>query len=487
MNTSDSPATYDRLPEILFEELNDVAIFQMDTDGRITSWSPGVESVLGYSEKDFIGLNAHELFTPEDRLLHADEEEFERARITGRSPDMRWHLRKDGSRIFVDGVIRAFSSSDGTHVGFAKVMRDIRPHRIEDSMLRAILEQTPDVIYLKDRSGRFTFANSEAARLFGRNIQEVVGHLQDDFFSPHISGPLRENDNTVIEQNSPIIIEERLLSKEHGERTFLSGKAPWYDGEGNVIGVVSISQDISDRKRAEEERELLVQQLRRSNESLAEFSHVVSHDLQAPLRAINSYTQLLAQRYRGNLDSTADEFISFILQGANHMDVLIKSLLRYAETGDEKFTKTAVRLDAVLDGVQSNLQLPIEESSAKLFYKLLPTVVGDPVQLLQLFQNLIGNAIKYARPGVAPRIEISADRNGPAGFRISVKDNGLGIEEKHFEHVFAPLKRLHGHEIPGSGIGLAICKKIVERHGGRIWLTSQVGKGSTFYFTIPQA
>ncbi len=484
MNIGENPAGYDRLPEILLEELNDIGVFLMDRDCRITSWSPGIESILGYSEKDFIGRDAREIFTPEDRELHEDDAEFERARKEGRSPDMRWHLKKNGSRIFIDGIMMAVSAVDGTHIGYTKIIRDTRPNRLSAGMLQAILERTPDVIYMNDRVGRFTFVNSEAARLFGRDIEEIIGHSPDEFLPPHISGPLRKNDESIIEQNSANVLEERLFTKEHGERTFLSGKAPWSDGNGNVIGIVSISQDISDRKAAEEERERLVQQLRRSNENLAEFSHVVSHDLQAPLRAINGYAQLLAKRYRGKLDSTADEFISFILQGAGSMDELIKSLLQYAEAGDENLTRTAVRLDAVLDGVQSNLQTLIRDSSAELAYGFLPTVVGDPVQLLQLFQNLIGNAIKYARAGVAPRIEISAEKSGPAEYRFAIKDNGMGIEEKDFERVFAPLKRLHGHEIPGSGIGLAICKKIVERHGGQIWLTSQVGKGSTFYFTL---
>jgi light-regulated signal transduction histidine kinase (bacteriophytochrome) len=284
--------------------------------------------------------------------------------------------------------------------------------------------------------------------------------------------------------NSPRIIEERLLSKTYGDRTFLSGKGPWRDHDGNTIGVVTISQDISARKNAEEERERLVRELRRSNDDLSQFSYVVSHDLQAPLRMVKSYAELLVRCYEGKFDNTADEFISVILNGAVGMEQLIQTLLRYAQADEEALSKTAVGMDAILDGVRANLRQVITESSAELTHGPLPSVTGDPVQLLQLLQNLVGNAIKYARVGVPPRIVISAEKKD-AEYCFAVKDNGLGIDPKNLERIFAPLKRLHGQEIPGTGIGLAVCKKIVERHGGQIWATSDPGHGSTFYFTLP--
>ncbi len=485
METQAPAADYQRLPELLLEELKDVGVFLMDADRRITSWSPGIEHILGYAEEEFIGRDATVLFTPEDREEGADEVEFDKARTQGRAPDMRWHMRQDGSRVFVDGVLRAITDDAGTHMGYAKIMREIRPNRIGDSMLRAILDRTPDAIYIKDIQGRYVFANSETARIFGRSIEEVVGHECEEFLPKDVCGALREQDVGVIEGHSPRIVEELMITKEHGERTFLTGKAPWQDSEGKTIGVVSIAQDISARKAGEAERERLVRELRRSNDDLAQFAYVVSHDLQTPLRTIRSYTDLLARRYKGKLDDTADEFISIVLNGARNMQQLIESLLRYAQVGEETFVRTPVRIDAVLEGVRSNLQLLVAETSAKLTHGRLPTVVGDPVQLLQLFQNLISNAIKYSRAAVPPRIDVFAHRTGPEEYRFEIKDNGIGIDPNNFDRIFAPLKRLHGQEIPGSGIGLAVCKKIVERHGGRIWVTSEIGKGSTFYFTLP--
>jgi light-regulated signal transduction histidine kinase (bacteriophytochrome) len=214
------------------------------------------------------------------------------------------------------------------------------------------------------------------------------------------------------------------------------------------------------------------------------FSYVVSHDLQAPLRMVNSYAQLLNQRYKGRLDETAEQFINVILNGAAGMEQLIRSLLQYAQVGEAPLQRTAVRIEAIVDGARSNLQPVLDQTAAEVAHGVLPTLTGDPVQLLQLFQNIVGNAIKYARPGVTPRIHISAEQSDEGVFRFAISDNGAGIDAKNYDRIFAPLKRLHGQEIPGNGIGLAICKKIVERHGGQIWVESQVGKGSTFFFTL---
>jgi light-regulated signal transduction histidine kinase (bacteriophytochrome) len=206
--------------------------------------------------------------------------------------------------------------------------------------------------------------------------------------------------------------------------------------------------------------------------------------LQAPLRAIRSYADLLALRYEQKGDHTAHEFISVIQKGAADMNELIQALLRYAQAGEDGMTKTTVRTEAVLDGALSHLQPLIDEKTAEVASGPLPAVTGDPVQLLQLFQNLIGNALKYSRPGVPPRIHVSAEKKTD-GYTFAIRDNGQGIDLKNFERIFAPLKRLHGQEISGTGMGLAICKKIVLLHGGKIWLESEPDEGSTFYFTLP--
>jgi signal transduction histidine kinase len=232
------------------------------------------------------------------------------------------------------------------------------------------------------------------------------------------------------------------------------------------------------------DRERLVQELARSNGELAQFAHIVSHDLQAPLRMVRCYTEMLAKHYDGLVDSTAEGFISTIQDGASTMDVLIKTLLKYASLGQESITATEVDLSGVVNRVLAILQPTVVELRAEVSCDGLPTVYGDRVLLQDLIQNLVDNALKYHRPGMPPRISI-AGTSAEGEWMISVRDNGAGIEPEYHEGIFAPLKRLHGKEISGTGIGLAMCRKIVERHGGKIWVESTPGSGSAFYFTLP--
>ncbi len=231
------------------------------------------------------------------------------------------------------------------------------------------------------------------------------------------------------------------------------------------------------------ERERLVQELKRSNEELTQFAHVVSHDLQAPVRMVMSFSELLAQRYRGQLDKTADEFIGTIQDGASSMETLIRTLLAYATAGQAPLTRKRVDLGSVVDAVVTTLQPTIEELQAEISYGELPIVHGDQVLLQQLLQNLIGNALKYAGE-LAPRVNISA-HHARREWVVSVNDNGPGIAPEYHDKIFLPLKRLHGDEISGTAMGLAVCRKIAERHGGRIWVESRPGMGCTFHFTLP--
>ncbi len=225
--------------------------------------------------------------------------------------------------------------------------------------------------------------------------------------------------------------------------------------------------------------------LARSNADLSQFAYVASHDLQEPLRMVASYTQLLARRYKGRLDTDADEFIAFAVDGANRMQKLINDLLLYSRVGTRGKEFAPTDSEEVLSVVLSNLELLIEEAGASVTRDPLPVVMADRSQLIQLLQNLVANGIKFRREGEAPRIHVSAGRNG-SEWVFSVSDNGIGISREYWERVFVIFKRLHGvGEYPGTGIGLAVCKRIVERHGGRIWISSTPGQGATFYFTMP--
>jgi light-regulated signal transduction histidine kinase (bacteriophytochrome) len=242
--------------------------------------------------------------------------------------------------------------------------------------------------------------------------------------------------------------------------------------------------DITERKRAEEELKRTAAQLARSNAELEQFASVASHDLQEPLRMVSSYVQLLARRYKGKLDNDADEFIAYAVDGTARMQRLLSDLLTYSRVGTQGKPFTRTDSESVLAQAIANLQLAIEDNHAVITHDPLPAVMADEGQLVQLLQNLIGNAIKF-HSQEQPQVHVSAALQGTE-WVFSVSDNGIGIEPQHVDRIFVIFGRLHAAaEYPGTGIGLALCKKIVERHGGRIWVESEPQKGATFYFTMP--
>ena len=248
-----------------------------------------------------------------------------------------------------------------------------------------------------------------------------------------------------------------------------------------MLGLV---RDITQRRLMEEELRERTESLERSNKELEQFAYIASHDLQEPLRMVASYTQLLSKRYKGKLDSDADDFINYAVGGANRMQMLINDLLDYSRVGTRGKEFVITEFDTVMKKTLGNLKKAIEESDAKVTIDPLPSLMVDGGQIGQLFQNLISNAIKF-RDNEPPQIHISSEKNENK-WTFSVRDNGIGIDPEYSSRIFEIFQRLHSkEEYPGSGIGLAICKKIVERHGGNIWIESEPGKGTSFYFSIP--
>jgi signal transduction histidine kinase len=245
-----------------------------------------------------------------------------------------------------------------------------------------------------------------------------------------------------------------------------------------------LQDSLAELKHTREELEQKSQDLVRSNIDLQQFAYTASHDLQAPLRGVEGFVNLFSRRYKGKLDTKADEFIEFIIDGVKRMQGLIKDLLEYSQIGAKEIHWKPMESELAVTQALANLKTAIEESSAIVTYETLPRIIGDSSQMSSLFQNLIGNAIKY-RKEEPPKIHISAERKGDK-WLFSVNDNGIGIDLNNSARIFVVFQRLHTREeYEGTGIGLAICKRIVERHKGDIWIESEIGKGSTFYFTIP--
>ena len=248
---------------------------------------------------------------------------------------------------------------------------------------------------------------------------------------------------------------------------------------------VELRREVEERRQAELALMQKTIELGRSNAELEQFAYVASHDLQEPLRMVSSYVQLFEKRYRGQVDEQADKYIRYAVEGARRMQLLIGGLLEYSRMGRQDIEPREVSADVPLEQALSNLRSSIEESGVEMTCDAMPSVLAEPAQLAQVFQNLIGNAVKFRRPDVPPKIHVAVDTS-VSPYVFSVHDNGIGIAPEYAERVFVIFQRLHTRaEYPGTGLGLSICKKVVERHGGRIWVESTLGEGATFHFTLP--
>lgn len=338
------------------------------------------------------------------------------------------------------------------------------------------------------KSGTFDWNIRRNVNVWSPEIEELYGVRPGE-----LGGTFEAWEKLVIPEDLPeakAAVEESLKTGElKGEwrvRRADDGSVRWlrarakvfFDDDGRPTHLIGINVDITEQKEIREE-------LARSNADLERFAYVASHDLQEPLRMVGSYVQLLAKRYRGKLDSDADEFIAYAVDGVKRMQQLINDLLLVSRVGTRGQPFREVAIDRALDEALENLAASVAESAATVTRDPLPTVHGDPAQIIQLLQNLLGNAIKF-RTKEAPRIHVGA-RLADGMWLISVRDNGIGIDPKFHDRLFVIFQRLHSaSEYPGTGIGLAVCKKIVERHGGKIWVESEAGKGSTFLFTLPR-
>ena len=775
----------------LISRLTDAAVFLIGQDGQILSWNPGVERILGYKEEQWLGQSFHVIFTPEDRALGAPEAEIGKAIRDGQSPDLRWHLRKDGTGFFAEGSVVALRDESGKLLALSKVMRDVTRRKERELALKDALAYTESVVNtvrepllvldadfsvrsanrsfyqvfgltkeavenqrLYDVADRewdlpqlhrlleeilqeqdsvedfelehvFPSIGSKIMLLNGRKlwregtktkslllafediterkrserelkdnerrqaalvaigdqmrqtgdirsliasslkiavdtlgvnragygtvdaageyltiegdwgdgtVSSIVGRYRLEDYGDELSGrfnrgefisisDVRTNPTTARDSgrwealqiraaiNVPLLehgrcsamlflhcstprvwtdsdlnfvrkavdriwsaverdravqelkaseeftrsilasspdfvsvmdLDGRLVTTEQGAKAATldnprpcvsdgwaqawgeskdeaeaalaaarqgqttrfeavrpSSKrkpkwwevvvAPIYDGTAKPVRILSLARDITERKCAEHERERLTGELRRSNEELLQFAHIVAHDLQSPLRGVSGYAELVHRNARERLSEEDGELLGGIVDSAKRMGRLVDSLLRYAQVGKGEIERARVDMNEVLEATLESLQVELrEQGTAVLRDGNLDAVLGDSVQLLQLMQNLIGNALKYARPGVQPEVRVSSvEKDGTCIF--SVTDNGEGIALEYQAQIFEPLKRLHGPDIPGTGLGLAVCERIVKRHGGRIWVDSELNSGSTFYFSLPSA
>ena len=506
-------------------EQNPSAIIITDTQGAIEYVNPKFTQLTGYTPAEVAGKNPRIL-----KLGAKPQEEYKQLWETvtaGKEWRGEFHnKKKNGTLYWSSASISPVKNAEGVITHFIGIQEDITARKHMEGELRSLNEllkqqssdravqlmeseekfrkisaSANDAIIMLDDDERISYWNSAAEKIFSYSKEEVVGKslhtliIPVVFRSRHLEG-FKEFQTTG---QGPVIgktVELTALRRDGEEFPIeLSLSGVQIKGKWNAIGIIRditerkvlnarLLAEIEGRKKVQERLKLLVKELERSNAELQQFAYVASHDLQEPLRMVSSYTQLLGRRYKGKLDTDADEFIAFAVDGAARMQTLINDLLEYSRvrTKGKEFEK--VDCLNIFEHALSNLRMAIEESGAVITHDSFPTVMADALQFTQLFQNLLGNAIKF-RGKETPRIHISvAQKEGE--WLFSFRDNGIGIDPQYVDRIFVIFQRLHSkEEYPGSGIGLAICKKIVERHGGLIWVESELGKGANFYFTIP--
>lgn len=476
-------------------------IIIVNEQGQIMLVNAQIESMFGYKRQNLIEQPVESLIPNRYRKIHpqhrADYYQASRVRPMGAGLEL-YGLRQDSSEFPVEISLSPLETEEGLLV--MAVIRDTTKRKQAEEALRSsearyrtLLENSPDIISRFDKNLRHLYINPVIEREFGLPSDYYIGKTNLEIDQPaEVAQSWMKALKEVFEQGKQVTHHTEYDTPE-GTKYYQSILAPEFGPNGSVETVLAITRNVTEQKLAEQQLNAYQQELQahvkalgRSNQELEQFASVASHDLQEPLRMVSSYVQLLARRYQDKLDEDAQEFIHYAVDGAHRMQQLINDLLTFSRVGTRGQAFKPTDCEVVLQHTLTNLQTAITETNTTITHDPLPTIMGDEMQMLQLFQNLIGNAIKFHGEH-PPKIHIGAKQNSHK-WTFSVQDNGIGLEPQYAERIFVIFQRLHGrNEYPGTGIGLAVCKKIVERHGGQIWVDSEPGKGTTFYFTIPNS
>ena len=531
---------------LLVENAKDYAILMVGPDGRIAEWNAGAERLFGYGEEEIVGEPSSLLFAPEDVRRGAPEEELRRAKEEGRAEDERWHVRKDGSRFLASGFVRPILDEEQKNLrGFVKVMRDITEHResqealerqarqaalradvgivlSQGGPLREILQRSAEamvghldaafarvwtldeeenVLELQASAGMYTHLDGAHSRVpvgelkIGLIAQERRPHLTNTVSSdPWVSDKeWARREGMVAFAGYPLIVEDRLV----GVVAMFSRRELAEDTIEALGSVADVMAQGIERKRAEEEVRLLNEQLDRrvrqrtaqleeANKELESFSYSVSHDLRAPIRHIGGFARMLEERTGPSLDETSLRYLRIIMESTQRAGTLVDDLLSFSRMSRVEMHDIPIDMNSLVRETLDDLRF--EENGRSIDWNIaeLPKVRGDPSMLRLVFRNLLSNALKYTRPRELALIEVGSTE-GEAETVFFVKDNGVGFDMRYADKLFGVFQRLHGvEEFEGTGIGLANVRRIVQRHGGRVWAEGRLGSGATFYFSLPQ-
>jgi PAS domain S-box-containing protein len=448
----------------------------IDTEGIILASNEISPKRLGINLDEYIGTNIFSHLPP---VIAEKRKEYFNKALHEKIP-VNWMDKRD-NRYYTHHIIPVLDDR-GNVSRIAHIALDITERkRIEDSILeseekyRNLIEMSPDAILIHQQ-GRIVYANPATMKLYGSSNQEdVVGRNMFDLIHPDFHESIQRNIKNAVHGTTTPPTELQIIRNDGTLATFEGrGKRLLYRGQPSIQVVL---RDISARKKAE-------QQLREYADDLELFIHIATHDLQEPLRGIVTYAQLLLNQYREGKTSNIEKYLKVIENAGLKMNSLVNDLREYSRVRTHKNPLEPVDMGEVLSNALNNLHLMVMETQAFITNDPLPTVPADAPQMTQVFQNIIDNAIKFRAEGSRPKIHISASASHDL-WRFAVKDNGIGIPSQYTDKIFVLFERLHGKDdYPGTGLGLALCKKIIERHGGRIWVESEVGNGSTFFFTL---
>lgn len=481
----------------LFESSPD-AVLLIEADGRIALVNRQTEAILGYGRDELQGQPVEVLVPERLRGRHVDL----RQRFTA-NPSLRpmgagsslVARRKDGSELPVDimlSPIKAKDQATRTIVALRDATARVRTEEqltASEAVFKALFDQAPDAIVAVDLNGKIVRVNHQTETMLGYAPSELLGQpiemlVPDRYRTEHV-GKRQAYTSCPVSRPMGAGLELSARRRDGSEVPVDIMLSPVQLKDSGMV--ISVLRDITEKRQAAQALKERAAQLESSNKELEMFAYVASHDLQEPLRAVASSCQLLEKRLGDKLEPTNREFLQFAVDGAKRMRALIDDLLAFSRVSSRSAEPSPVSLDETLRRALANLGTRIAETSAAIKSDPLPAVLGDAGQLVQVFQNLIGNALKFHREDVQARIDVTCERQG-AFYKIAIKDNGIGMEPRYHEKIFVLFQRLHTRdEYPGTGIGLALCKKIIERHGGTIHVESEPGRGSTFSFLLRPA
>ncbi len=477
-------------------------------DGTMTSWNEAAERLYGYSSGEIVGHSAR-ILLPDDRV-HEAFDLLRRIAIGERfAPIDTMRRHKDGRLLHVSQMYSPIRDDNGTIVGVSIVSRDITQQKLNEEQvqcadrersealerLQMIFDRMPIGCILNDLEFRFTYWNPAAEQIFGYRFDEVKGELPFGIITPessraHVADVFRR----LAEGDKDVDAVGENVTKDGRRITCVWNNTSLRDREGKFIGVISMCQDVTVQKRDEERLRVYASALAQNNRELQDFAFVASHDLQEPLRKIASFGDRLRASSADVLGSESLDYLERMQNAAQRMQTLINDLLDFSRVATRAQPFVSSDLNVIAKEVMSDLETRVEQTSGRVEIGQLPTLEADPVQMRQLLQNLIANALKFHRRDVGPSVRVTANRlpasaGGPMNqqcVQILVEDNGIGFDVKFIDRIFTPFQRLHArHEFEGTGMGLAICRKISERHHGSITATSTPGRGSTFIVTLP--